>query len=130
MEKENRFTLKKSERLCGNIATSRIFTEGKSGFSHPFRYFWRVIEPVGEAPAVSVLFSVPKRQFKRAVKRNLLKRRMREAYRLNKRLIGDIAAEKGKRVELAVIYSNKEINDFKTIEHGIRKILAEVGKRI
>lgn len=125
------YSLPKAERLHGDKATSKVFAEGRSAFTHPFRYFWRASDAAaGEAPAVSVLFSVPKRQFKRAVKRNLLKRRMREAYRLNKKAITTAAADKGKHVSIALIYSSKEIYDYNTIENGIRRILVEIGKRL
>lgn len=125
-----RHILPKSERLCHDKVISALFTEGSSSFAPPFRFYWRISEAVEGRPNVSVLFSVPKRQFKRAVKRNLLKRRMREAYRLNKSGFGACAQEKGLRVELALIYTSKEVSEYKNIEHGVRKVLAEITKRL
>ena len=82
-------------------------------------------EPSEELSA-SVLFSTPKKFHKRANRRNLLRRRMREAYRLNRELL----ASEGKTgtVELALIYSTKEIHDYKTIENAVKRVLARVAQ--
>ena len=79
------------------------------------------------SPDVEVLFSVPKRYHKRANKRNLLRRRTKEAYRLNKELISAVATEHGKALDMALVYSVKELVPYKTIENAVRRILHEVG---
>lgn len=122
------FSLSRAERLRGEKAIARLFTQGKGGFTYPFRYFWRVTDNPEEGFAVAVMFSVPKKMFKRSVKRNLLKRRSREAYRMEKHAIVDAAVAAGKRIELALVYSSKEEEDLKTIENGIRRILATIRK--
>ena len=80
-------------------------------------------------PSVEVLFSVPKRYHKRANKRNTLRRRMKEAYRLNKASLIMNTAQRGLGVDIALVYSSKEVLPYKTIEHAIRKILAEISER-
>ena len=80
-------TLPKSERLCGKKPVAALMEHGKGGVSGCLRYrFLRREGPEADAPA-RILVSVPKRNFKRAVKRNLLKRRIRESYRLQKELL-------------------------------------------
>ena len=77
-------TLPKSERLCGKKPVAALMDRGKGGVAGCLRYrFLRREGPEADAPA-RILVSVPKRSFKRAVKRNLLKRRIRESYRLQK----------------------------------------------
>ena len=133
------YTLPRSERLRSLSAIRRLFTEGRSGFVYPFRYMV-LVESV-EQPAdgnnsaesydeksVEIMFSVPKKFHKRANKRNLLKRRMREAYRLNKSMLHEKSA--GTNIDLALVYSTKDILSYKTIEHAVRRILGQVDERL
>lgn len=119
--------LPKSERLCSLGALRRLFDEGRSGFVYPFRYTYLTEEST--SPSVEVLFSVPKRNHKRANKRNLLKRRMREAYRLNNGELKSLCQSRGVAFDIAFIYSSKEVLPSNTIAHAITKILAEVAER-
>lgn len=118
--------LPKSERLSSLTAVRRLFTDGASGFVYPFRYM--VFKSESTTPNVEVLFSVPKRNHKRANKRNTLKRRMREAYRLNNDTLHEATEMLHKELDIAFIYSSKELLPYKTIEHAIRKILAEIAQ--
>ena len=79
------FKFPKAEKLTGKKKIEELFQNGSSFFLHPFLVkYLRTDEEIHR-----ILISVPKKKFKRAVDRNLLKRRMREAYRLNKQLIYD-----------------------------------------
>jgi ribonuclease P protein component len=120
--------LPKSERLSSLTAVRRLFADGASGFVYPFRYM--VLKSESTTPTVEVLFSVPKRNHKRANKRNTLKRRMREAYRLNNDALHAAISEHGKEVDIAFVYSTKELLPYKTIEHAVRRILAEVAENM
>lgn len=82
------------------------------------------------SPSVEVLFSVPKRYHKRANKRNLLRRRTKEAYRLNKQTITDAASASSKAIDIAIIYSVKERLPYKTIDNAVRRILQEVASTL
>jgi len=76
------FTFKKEERLCSKRLIDGLFHNGSSFVLYPFRIVsWVTSNP--EAPA-QVIISVPKRRFKKAVTRNEIKRRIREAYRVHK----------------------------------------------
>ncbi len=77
-------SLPRTERLRSLGAVRRMFESGESGFIFPFRYVW--FAEADEIPSAEVLFSVPKKFHKRANKRNLLRRRTKEAYRLQKLL--------------------------------------------
>ena len=76
--------LSRAERLRGDKSIGELFREGRSGFVFPFRYYYLCVPAEAGVPAGSMLVSVPKKLFRRAVKRNLLKRRTREAFRLEK----------------------------------------------
>lgn len=118
------YALPKSERLSSLAAVRRLFQDGESGFVYPFRYM--VITEKSTTPTVEVLFSVPKRYHKRANKRNTLRRRTKEAYRLNKAILTSSALAKSQTVDIALVYSSKEILPYKTIEYAICKILNEI----
>ena len=79
---------------------------------------------------MSVLFSVPKRNIKRAVGRNLLKRRSREAYRLAKLELNRLAAERGLHIDIALIYSTKEILDYSILSNAVKNILAKICRSL
>ena len=119
--------LAKSERLSSLTAVRRLFQNGVSGFVYPFRY--TVIVEKSTSPTVEVLFSVPKRNHKRANKRNLLRRRTKEAYRLNKSSLWSVTTERGVAVDMALVYSSKEVLPYKTIENAVRRIIDEVVER-
>ena len=132
------YTLPRSERLRSLKAIRRMFGEGHSGFVYPFRYVWIAAEPCGEGVeaqqcserGVEVMFSVPKKFHKRANKRNLLKRRTREAYRLNRESLCEQLQQSGKTINMAFIYSTKEIHTYKTGEYAVQRILAQVCERL
>ncbi len=122
----NRFP--REERLRGRIAIDSLFEQGQSGFQYPFRYVWRLQNDAsgGQAP-VSVLIAAPKRNHKRANLRNTLKRRTREAYRLNKSPLVDCMHSHGGTMSLALVYSVKQVEEYKTIEDAVKKIISRLA---
>ncbi len=118
-------SLPRTERLRSLGAVRRLFESGESGFIYPFRYVW-FAEPDLEQ-SVEVLFSVPKKFHKRANRRNLLRRRTKEAYRLQKNLL---RADAPVNLDLALIYSSKEVVSYKTIAHAVRRILESVVEHL
>ena len=118
-------SLPRTERLRSLGAVRRMFESGESGFVYPFRYVW-FAEP-DLVQSVEVLFSVPKKFHKRANRRNLLRRRTKEAYRLQKNLL---RADAPVNLDLALIYSSKEVVSYKTIAHAVRRILESVVEHL
>jgi ribonuclease P protein component len=82
------------------------------------------------ANPVTVVVSVPKRLFKRAVDRNLLKRRIREAYRLNKHVLYDQLLQTDQKLQLLLLYHQSEILDFCSIEAGLLKGFEKLNQEL
>ncbi len=119
-----RYGLSRAERLRGQKCVGRIFAEGKSGFVFPFRYHYLIDRTEGAAAAMMV--SVPKKMFKRAVKRNLFKRRTREAYRLEKAVLTGGGA--GLAVSVAFVYASRNEVGFDKMRSSMRRILAAIAE--
>ena len=115
----------KSEHLCGEKRITRLFTVGEAFIVYPFRVVF-LIEPKTDTESLSVLVSIPKKRFKRAVKRNILKRRIREAYRLNKQYITEKINGKDIQIHIAFNYVSNEILDYATIEKKMKLTLQKI----
>lgn len=111
--------LPKSERLCGLKAVGELFQTGKSVSAGCLRCKYLLRED-GEASRIVV--SVPKRSFKRAVKRNLLKRRIRESYRRQKALLGP-------GVDILFIYTAAEVLPYEVVYADMATLLHTVSAR-
>lgn len=107
-----KFTLGSEKRLKSRKKIERLFVSGNRIQKFPLRAVYRR-EPT-ESSGFQIAVSVPKKLFKRAVDRNLLKRRIREAFRLNQHQL-----ELKQKVEIMFIYSAKEIQDFDQIEKAM-----------
>jgi ribonuclease P protein component len=118
--------LPKSEKLYSFGAIRRLFTEGRGGFVYPLRYMVYAEHAVGDKMSAEILFSTPKKFLKRANKRNKVRRRMREAYRLNKQIL--LSSSEPRMMQVALIYSSKEVIDYKTIENATKRILETLAK--
>ena len=110
-------TLSRRERLSGTVAVAELFNRGKSGAEGCIRY--KYIFRDDEAPT-RIVVSVPKRSFKRAVKRNLLKRRLRESYRLQKDLLGP-------EYDILFVYNSREVLPFEEIYADMAQVLTKVA---
>ena len=118
-------TFSKSERLSSEILIKELFAKGSSFYLHPFKFLF--LEKEGDENKKQVLISVPKRNFKRAVDRNLLKRRIREAYRLNKaeHLYPHL---KGSNYSLGILYTSKDELAFDIIEKKLILVFQRLAK--
>ena len=123
----------KEERLKSTKTISNLFKEGRSFSCYPLRLVYLEAEPI-ENKAFPVQFSltVPKKNFKHAVDRNVLRRRLREAYRLNKNslynLIENHEILRGKHFAFMVMYVAKEELPYAEIEKGVKKMIYKFGK--
>lgn len=121
MEGETRNTLPKKERLCGKIAISKLLAKGKHGSVPGIRYLCLY----GTESGVNrIVVSVSKKFFKRAVKRNLLKRRIRESWRKQKHML-----TLDGNFDILLIYSVKEILSYEEIYNAVGQIIENLNDR-
>jgi ribonuclease P protein component len=114
------FSFPKSERLYKKKDIQELFDKGSSFYLYPFRV---IVQKQPTQDTNQVLFSVSKKNFKRAVDRNLIKRRMREAYRLNKAALPETS-----KLQMAYIYTAKDILLFDQIRDKMVATFKRLGE--
>ena len=116
------YRLQKNERLHSKKSIKELFDKGSSFFLYPFKVIYLTLD-AASTETNQVLFSVSKRKIKKAVHRNLVKRRIKEAYRLNKSLIASSVTKN----KIALIYVASELEDFNTIQQKVQRILKKIA---
>lgn len=126
-----KFSLKAYERLKSRKQIDYLFVNGKSYFKYPFKLFY-LLEKKEESQDWPIKFtvSIPKKKIKSAVKRNLLKRRTRECYRLNKLELDQKIDQSDYKISLMFVYLEREVKKYDVLEKSIIKHLNEIIKRI
>jgi ribonuclease P protein component len=119
----------KAERLCSKKHIDKLFSDGKSFIKYPLRITY-LSEKKSDTNFCQVLIIVPKKRLKTAIDRNLVKRRIREAYRTNKTDINNILKEKELHISMAILYVSNEVLEFQEIKSGIQKALENLNKEV
>jgi len=119
---EHQFTFRKKERLRHKKHIDCLFKEGISIHQYPITLYWLDISNQPDAIA-QVMFAVPKRFFKHANKRNLIRRRMKEAYRLYKPFFFRQLEGLGRQGVLSFVYNGKDALPFSVIQDKIILLL-------
>ena len=123
------FEFPKKQKLCNETAIKEMFSNGKSFVIHPIRLVWKE-EGNSDTVAIKSIIVVPKKQLKLAADRNIVRRRMKEAYRLNKTEIEHFLVDKNKQLNIAIVYQNEKILSYKVIEEKIKLILGRLREEI
>ncbi len=125
------FFFPKTEKLCSDKLIDKLFTDGNREIgSFPVRLVYLQV-PAEEISGINLLVSVSKRHFKRAVKRNRVKRQLREYYRLNSQKLKSVLAADNQGLLLALIYtdgklwSTEKLN--KRLDSAFEKLLSAIG---
>lgn len=126
---KKKFTLGKKERLKSRATIQTLFSLNKSIKIYPLSLVWMEI-PNQSKSSIEFGVSVSKRNFKTAVMRNKIKRKMREAYRLNKYLLLDQIAESNTKIPMMLIYVGKELISYQEMEVKLKQILLRLAKQV
>lgn len=120
--------LYKYEKLCSRTAINNIFVRGKSVICYPLRAAFSIAADTGTP--VQFLVSIPKKKIRKAVNRVLLRRRVREAYRLNRsELVSHIKA-KGCSLKVAFLYLSDEIADYAVIDAKMQALMKKINEAV
>ena len=120
--------LYKCEKLCSRTAINGLFAGGRSVVAYPLRAVVMLHEtPGGEQAVARFMITVPKKKIRTAVGRVLQRRRIREAYRLNRALLLPGLADNGCCVDIAFLYMDSNIADYAKIEKAMKVILGKIS---
>ena len=120
---DTRFTFPREERLKSVKEISGLFDKGHTFLCYPVKVVWAEKSPDNEYP-LKVAFSVSKKNFKKANERNSLKRKMKEAYRLNRQKT--VEQLKGRNLNCMFIYIAREQLPYSAIDKAIRDALNRI----
>ncbi len=121
---KNTFPLK--EHLKSKSTVEKLYADGASVTAYPLRAVFIEIPATQQEPTATILISVAKKRFRHAVDRNLVKRRIREAYRLNKHGFVASLEEQGKKMAVAILYIDTKHNSTEFLKKKMVKLLASI----
>lgn len=122
-------TFPKQERLSGHAEIDRLFKTGNSIAVPPLKFLYALPGDAVPVP-VRVLITVPIRKFKRSVDRNRIRRKIREAYRLNKTSLVSKHIQAGSRILLGIIYVGDEADpDYSYLENSLIQCIGRLEKK-
>lgn len=123
------FHFPKNQKLCNEKAIERLFENGKSLTEKPFRIIYN-IDNNSEDIFLKFLIVIPKKRVRLASDRNVIKRRVKEAYRLQKSELEKYLKSNNHQLNLAIIYQKHEILDYKLIEEKIKLLLSRLKEEL
>ncbi len=116
----------KNEKLKSKKLIDALFMEGKSVSNYPIRLLYLKTD-LPKQVSIQTAVTVPKKNFKSAVKRNRIKRLLRESYRTNKQLVLN---NSNSTFAFLFLYLGKDMPQYKAIENNMKLVLAKFNKKI
>tara|TARA_B100000287_G_C20581478_1_gene760506 strand:+ start:233 stop:607 length:375 start_codon:yes stop_codon:yes gene_type:complete len=123
------YNFTKEERLTNKKAINNLFLNGNHLFISPFNLFWLEKKDQLEL-SNKVLITVSKKNIKLASKRNFLKRRIKEAFRLNKIELYELLNKRRKKIDVGIVYQDSKIYKYEHIEEKIKLLLNRLIERL
>ena len=123
---ENSKRFGKNQKLKSFKVIGKLFESGNSFISYPFKIVWLYNETT--SPYCKFSVSVPKRKYKHAVDRNLIKRKIREAYRLNKSILE--AENKLPKIDFMIIYLSSTNAEYAIFVNAMKIALGKLRNQI
>ena len=114
------------EHLKSKSAIEQVYANGTSVTSFPMRAIFIEQQQETQEPTAAILINVSKKRFRHAVDRNLVKRRIREAYRTSKHPFVEALENSGKKMAVAIIYIDNKHNSTAFIRKKMIKLLESI----
>ena len=124
--KEN---LPKYERICKENDIEALFSKGMGFSAYPFRVVFLFRQDDSRPVTCRVLVSVSKKRFHHAVKRNRVKRLMRESWRRNKAPLYEVCKKYNISVDVALVYVATVIHSYEEMLKKTQKVVCEISKK-
>ncbi len=125
----NRATFNKEEHLCHKKDINELFTKGSGLHTPGFVLKWKTSSRPQNYP-LKLVISVPKRNFKKAVDRNRVKRLIREAFRHNKAALYQLLKEQGINIHAGIVYTGRSLPSQERANEKISLLLLQLKKKI
>jgi ribonuclease P protein component len=122
MNRGERQTFSKNERLCSTKLIDEIFENGNVFYTSQFKVVW-VLSSISLPSPAQIAISVPKKSYKLAVTRNLIKRRIREAYRKQKQILYNLLGSENIQIAFIIICRSGNVADYKTLEKSVEELI-------
>ncbi len=127
-----KFGLNKRQKLCGEISIDQLFSRSaqntNAAIAFPLRGVWRTgSQRRDEFSDIKILISIPKKRLRRAVDRVTMRRRVREAFRLNQHSYPTLH---DRSIDLALVYIADKLLPYRDIERAINKLLFKIAQSL